>query len=63
MPSISRPHLALAYEERNPLEPEVVVLLRGFPDDAQTWDAVVAAPERQQAIVEAIVSALHATAR
>ena len=45
MPSISTPHLAVAYEERNPHEPDVVVLLHGFPDDARTWDAVVAAPE------------------
>ncbi|GAC1300669.1 MAG: alpha/beta hydrolase [Vulcanimicrobiaceae bacterium] len=35
------PHLAIAYEERNPHARDVVVLLHGFPDDARTWDALL----------------------
>jgi pimeloyl-ACP methyl ester carboxylesterase len=45
MPSTSTTHLQVVYEERRPSESDVVVLLHGFPDDARTWDAVVAAPE------------------
>jgi pimeloyl-ACP methyl ester carboxylesterase len=39
------PALEIAYEERNPDGPDVVVLLHGFPDDVRTWDAVLAQPE------------------
>ncbi len=38
------PQLAIAYEERNPHSGDVVVLLHGFPDDARTWDALLARP-------------------
>jgi len=45
VPSAVTPSLNIAYEERNPAANDVVVFLHGFPDDARTWDAVLAAPE------------------
>jgi pimeloyl-ACP methyl ester carboxylesterase len=45
MASISTLQLHVAYEELRPNEPDAVLLLHGFPDDARTWDAIVAAPE------------------
>ncbi len=44
MPVATTPHLAIAYEERNPHASDVVVLLHGFPDDGRTWDALLARP-------------------
>ncbi|GAC1303401.1 MAG: alpha/beta hydrolase [Vulcanimicrobiaceae bacterium] len=42
-PSVAlTPRLAVAYEERNPHASDVVVLVHGFPDDARTWDALLA---------------------
>lgn len=41
MPVAQTPHLAIAYEERNPHASDVVVLVHGFPDDARTWDALL----------------------
>lgn len=41
MPVAQTPHLAIAYEERNPHASEIVVLVHGFPDDARTWDALL----------------------
>ena len=41
----STPLLDIAYEERNPEGRETIVFLHGFPDDARTWDAVLACPE------------------
>jgi len=34
--------LNLAYEERGPISGHPIVLLHGWPDDARTWDGVVA---------------------
>ena len=42
MPVALTPQLAIAYEERNPQSQDVVVLVHGFPDDARTWDALLA---------------------
>jgi len=44
MPVVSTPQLEIAYDERHPGNPDVVVLLHGFPDDARTWDALRARP-------------------
>jgi pimeloyl-ACP methyl ester carboxylesterase len=45
MPVARTPVLDIAYEERNPHAADALVLLHGFPDDARTWDAVLACPE------------------
>jgi len=44
VPLAQTPHLAIAYEERNPQASDVVVLLHGFPDDARTWDELLERP-------------------
>ena len=44
MPVATTPQLAIAYEDRNPHSSDVVLLLHGFPDDARTWDALIARP-------------------
>lgn len=46
MPTVRTPLLEVDYEERNPNARTVVVLLHGFPDDASTWNGVVATRER-----------------
>jgi pimeloyl-ACP methyl ester carboxylesterase len=43
--TVATPALEIAYEEHNPQGRDTIVLLHGFPDDARTWDRVVAAPE------------------
>ena len=44
--SARTPHLDIAFEERNAnAAGEPIVLVHGFPDDARTWDAVLARPE------------------
>jgi pimeloyl-ACP methyl ester carboxylesterase len=45
LPTVRTPLLEIAYEERNPNARKIVVLLHGFPDDAATWEGVLAAPE------------------
>jgi pimeloyl-ACP methyl ester carboxylesterase len=45
MSTAATPALDIAFEERHPDSPDVVVLLHGFPDDGRTWDAVLACPE------------------
>ncbi len=42
VPLATTPHLEIAYEERNPRANDVIVLVHGFPDDARTWDALLA---------------------
>lgn len=39
---ITTPHLRITYEEDGPESGEAIVLLHGFPDDANTWKQVSA---------------------
>ncbi|WP_241126930.1 alpha/beta fold hydrolase [Novosphingobium terrae] len=40
MPTVTTPDLDQHYEERGPIDGEVIVLLHGWPDDASTWDPI-----------------------
>lgn len=40
MPSLSTPHLSIAYTDTGPRGAPVVLLIHGWPDDASAWDQV-----------------------